>query len=70
MISQAQMYAAGVAWVGGWGFLFFSYPEVVCRIFRVRNPTSKRLKLMKIMGAVELAMIFTVSILCAIFGFR
>lgn len=70
MISQAQMYALGVVWVGGWGFLFFTYPELVCRIFRVRNPTPKRLKLMKITGAVELAIVFTASILCAIFGFR
>jgi hypothetical protein len=70
MISQAQMYALGVVWVGGWGFLFFTYTDLVCRIFRVKNPTPKRLKLVKITGAVELAIVFTASILCAIFGFR
>jgi hypothetical protein len=70
MISQAQIYALGVVWVGGWGFMFFVYPELVCRIFRVKNPTLKRLKLIKITGAVELAIVFTASILCAIFGFR
>jgi hypothetical protein len=70
MISQAQMYALGVVWVDGWGFLFFTYPELVCRIFRVKNPKPKRLKLIKITGAVELAIVFTASILCAIFGFR
>ena len=70
MISQAQIYALGVVWVGGWGFLFFTYPELVCRIFRVNNPTLKRPKLIKITGAVELAIVFTASILCAILGFR
>ncbi len=70
MISQAQLYALGVVWVGGWGFLFFTYPALVCRIFRVKNPTPKRLKLIKITGAVELAIVFTASVLCAIFGFR
>jgi hypothetical protein len=70
MISQAQMYALSVVWVGGWGFLFFTYPELVCRIFRVKNPTPKKLKLIKIMGAVELAIVLTASILYGILGFR
>ena len=70
MISQAQIYALGVVWVGGWGFMFFVYPELLCRIFGVKNPTLKRLKLIKITGAVELAIVFTASILYAIFGFR
>jgi len=29
MISQAQMYALAVVWVGGWGFMFFAYPELL-----------------------------------------
>jgi hypothetical protein len=70
MISQAQVYALGVAWVGGWGFMFFAYPELVCRIFRVKNPTPKRLKLIKITGAIELAIVFIASIGCAIWGFH
>jgi len=56
------MYALGVVWVGGWGFMFFAYPELVCRIFRVKNPTLKRLKLIKITGAVELVLVFSASI--------
>jgi hypothetical protein len=70
MISQAQLYALGVVWVGGWGFMFFAYPELVCRIFRVKNPTPKRLKFIKIMGAVELGIVFTASIGYAIWGFH
>ena len=70
MISQVQMYALGVVWVGGWGFMFFAYPELVCRIFRVKNPTPKRLKLIKITGAVELDLVFSASIGYAIFGFH
>jgi hypothetical protein len=69
MISTAQMYALGVIWVGGWGFVFFSFPEVVCRIFRLKNPTPKRLKLIKIIGAVELAIVFVASLGYAIIGF-
>jgi len=70
MISQAQMYALGVVWVGGWGFMFFAYPELVCQIFRVKNPTPKRLKFIKITGAVELVLVFSASIGYAIFGFH
>ncbi len=70
MISQVQMYALGVVWVGGWGFMFFAYPELVCRIFRVKNPTLKRLKLIKITGAVGLVLVFSASIGYAIFGFH
>jgi hypothetical protein len=33
MISQAQMYALAVVWVGGWGFMFFAYPELA-RVYR------------------------------------
>ena len=70
MISQAQMYALAVVWVGGWGFMFFAYPELVRRIFRIKNPTPKRLKLIKITGAVELFLVFSASIGYAIFGFH
>ena len=70
MISQVQMYALGVVWVGGWGFMFFAYPELVCRIFRVKNPTLKRLKLIKITEAVGLVLVFSASIGYAIFGFH
>jgi hypothetical protein len=68
MISQAQMFALGVAWVGGWGFLFFTNPAFICRLSRIKNPTAKRLKLVKVVGAVELSLVFTGLILTAIFG--
>jgi hypothetical protein len=68
MLSSAQFYALSVVWVGGLGFMFFSYPELVCRMFRVKNPTPKRLKLVKITGAVELALLFVGSLSVAIFG--
>jgi hypothetical protein len=67
-MSQIQAYALGNVWVGGWGFLFFVYPELVCRLFRIRNPTPRRVKMIKITGAVELALVFTGSIFVAIFG--
>jgi hypothetical protein len=70
MISTAQMYALCVAWVGGWGLVFFSFPEVVCRIFRLKNPTPNRLKLIKIIGAVELAIVFVASLGYALIGFQ
>jgi len=56
--------------VGGWGLVFFSFPEVVCRIFRLKNPTPNRLKLIKIIGAVELAIVFVASLGYALIGFQ
>jgi hypothetical protein len=53
MLSQEQMFALSVIWVGGWGFLFFHYPEALCRLFH-RETTPKRLRLMRIMGAIGL----------------
>jgi hypothetical protein len=68
MISEVRLFALGVIWVGGWGFLFFAYPEIVCKLFRVKNPTSKRLKLIRIAGAIELALVFFSAVGVAIFG--
>jgi hypothetical protein len=62
MISREQMLALRVAWVGGWGFLCFEYPEKACRIF-LREPTSMRLREIRIMGAVELIIVFISCIL-------
>ncbi|MGA9057176.1 MAG: hypothetical protein WB763_11760 [Terriglobia bacterium] len=68
MISHEQFFALGVVWVGGWGFLFFNYPSVVCRISR-QGPTTKRLHRMRIMGAVELAIVFISAVATFIGGF-
>jgi hypothetical protein len=68
MISEVRLFALGVIWVGGWGFLFFAYPEFVCKLFRAKNPTPKRLKFMKITGAIELALVFLSAVGIAIFG--
>lgn len=68
MISEARFFALAVAWVGGWGFLFFTNPQLICRLGRIKNPTSKRLRIIKIMGAVELAIVFTSCVLTAVFG--
>jgi hypothetical protein len=70
MLSHAQMYALCVVWVGGWGFVFFSFPEVGCRIFRLKDRTPKRLRLVKIIGAIELAIVFVACAGYAILGFR
>jgi len=66
---QWRFFSLAVAWVGGWGFLFFSYPQLVCRIGRVKVPTPRRLKLIKMTGAVELAILLASCILVGIFGF-
>jgi hypothetical protein len=68
MISEARLFALAVAWVGGWGFLFFTYPQLICRFGRVKNPTPKRLRIVKVTGAVELAIVFTSCVLTALFG--
>jgi hypothetical protein len=48
--------------------MFFAYPELVCRLFKVKNPTPKRLRIMKIIGAIELGLTLISSVLVAIFG--
>ena len=68
MISQARMFALGVAWVGGWGFLSFTNPGLICRLSRVKHPTAKRLKFIKVVSAVNLFLVFASAILTAIFG--
>jgi hypothetical protein len=68
MISQIRMFALGIAWVGGWGFLFFTNPQLSCKLFRIKNPTPKRLRAIKITGAIELALVFTSCVLTAVFG--
>ena len=68
MISQVRMFALGTAWVGGWGFLFFTNPQLICKLFRVKDPTPKRLRAIKITGAIELALVFTGCVLTAVFG--
>ena len=69
MMSELQMFALGVIWVGGWGFLFFEYPELMCRLFRVQNPTPKRLRFARVMGAVELGIVFTSAVLAFVWAF-
>ena len=67
-MSPIQINAIGMAWVGVWGFLFFVYPQFACRLFRVRNPTPARLKMVRIIGAIELALVVSGLVLTAIFG--
>jgi hypothetical protein len=67
-LSRDQLDAFGVLWVGGLGYLFFAYPRVACRIFH-REPTLKRLRLVRITGAVELTLVFTGALLTLIWGF-
>jgi hypothetical protein len=70
MISPTQIFALGVVWVGGWGFLFFTNPAFICRLGTIKNPTAKKLKFIKVMGAVELSLVFTGAVLTAIFGLK
>jgi hypothetical protein len=55
MLSREQMIVLGIVWVAGWGFLFFRYPSVACRIFR-RQQTEKRLRMARVMGAIGLGL--------------
>ena len=57
-MTELQFFALGVLWVGGWSFLFFDYPAVACRLLFHAPPTPKRLRLMRKMGAVGLAILF------------
>ncbi len=68
MISDAQFFALGVVWVGGWGFVFFTWPEKVCQLFRVRPFSEKRVRLAKVMGGIGLALTFISALSVAIFG--
>ena len=68
MISQVRLFALAVVWVGGWGFLFFTNPQLICRLGRVKDPTPKRLRTIKITGAVELVIVFASCVLTAVFG--
>ena len=70
MISQTRLFALGVAWVGGWGFLFFTNPQLICRLGRVKNASPKKLRMIKATGAVELAIVFVSCLLTAVFGLR
>jgi hypothetical protein len=70
MLSSVQFYALGDAWVGGWGLVFFAYPERICRMFGLKKPTPKRVKLVKIIGGVELALLLIGGLSVAMFGLR
>jgi hypothetical protein len=64
----AQALAAGVVWVGGWGFLFCNYPKIVFQILR-KEPTPKRLHRIRVMGAIELAIVYISALGTLILGF-
>jgi len=67
-MSQTQVFALAVVWVGGWGFLFFTNPAFICRLGMSKNPTAKKLKTVKVIGAVEFALVFVALVLTAVFG--
>ena len=67
-MTDEQLFAAGVIWVGGLGFLFFTYPALVCRITR-QQPTPSRLKRIHVIGAIELILVFLGAIGQLIAGF-
>ena len=60
--------------IGGWGFLFFTQPRVICRLAcrlacqlaRCNDPTARRLKFVKAVGAVELSLVFTALVFTAL----
>ena len=54
--------------VGGYGLLLFAYPESALRIFK-QNPTPNKIKLAKVVGAIELALVLTGFLAYAIAGF-
>ena len=68
MISHEQGFALGVIWVGGWGFLFFNYPASICRMSR-QEATPKRLRLIRIIGAIELVIVLCSAMAEFVWGF-
>jgi hypothetical protein len=69
VISREQLLALGVLWVGGWAFLCFDYPRLVCRVLQIKNPTDKRLRMMRKMGAVFLIWTFASLLITFVSGF-
>jgi hypothetical protein len=55
--------------VGGYGLLLFIDPELALRIFQ-QNPTPNKIRLAKIVGAIELGLAILGVLTYAIFGFR
>jgi hypothetical protein len=55
--------------VGGYGLLLFVNPELALRIFQ-QNPTPNKVRLAKIVGAIELGLAILGVLTYAIFGFR
>ncbi len=68
MLSREQTLALGVIWVGGWGFLFFNYPSAICKIMK-HEAAPTRLRLIRIVGAIGLAVTFCSALADFIMGF-
>lgn len=68
MLSHEQLFALGVLWVGGWGFLCFTYPDALCRILR-RDATPKRVRLIRLQGAIGLIIVFWSAVFEFVSGF-
>ena len=73
MLTQAHRELLGSALafllVGGYGLLLFANPELALRIFQ-QNPTPIKVRLAKIVGAIELGLALLGVLVYAIFGFR
>jgi hypothetical protein len=57
-------------WVGGFGFLFFAFPEAACRIFRVENAAPGTLKAVRIFGGISITLVLIGALGYAIWFFR
>jgi hypothetical protein len=68
LMSELQFFSLGVIWVGGFGLFAFSYPEKFLRLFR-RRPTVSQLRAVRIMGAIELAVVFLSALSMFVMGF-
>jgi len=56
------MIVLGILWVAGWGCLFLYNPTLVCRILR-REQTAKRIRIVRIVGAVSLVLALVSAVL-------
>ena len=56
-MSYFQTFSLGILWVGGLGFVFFAYPESVCR-YSGQEATPARVRRIRRIGVVELWIVF------------
>jgi hypothetical protein len=68
-MSNTLAHAIAMLWVGGFGLLFFAFPETACRVFRVQNPTPRSFRAVKIFGGIAILSVLVGALVYAIWAF-